>query len=162
MTVHASLKSSLILAGLLACGVGYAQYGSTGTPATTTTTTTQAPKAATGGADKAAHDKIEEQAKADKKACEALKDNAKDVCQAEAKAKEKIAKAELQYQKDPSERNRVKLAEMKAEGNYEVAKEKCDDKSGNDREACRKEAKAAETAAKADAKASMKKTDSKS
>lgn len=40
----------------------------------------------------------------------------------------------------------------KAESAYAVAKERCDDKSGNDKDLCVKEAKAAETKALADAK----------
>ena len=54
---------------------------------------------------KAAKDKIEAQHKADKKACDGMKDNAKDICNAEAKGKEKVAKAELEAQYKPSPRN---------------------------------------------------------
>ncbi|MGV3572273.1 MAG: hypothetical protein ACO1PB_16870, partial [Ramlibacter sp.] len=42
---------------------------------------------------KAEKEKIEAQYKTDRKACDAMKDNAKDVCTAEAKAREKVAKA---------------------------------------------------------------------
>ena len=79
----------------------------------------------------AAKDKIEAQAKADKKACDAMKENAKDICQAEAKAKEKIAKAELEAQYKPSPRNDEKVKLMKAEVDYEVAKEKCEDQKAD-------------------------------
>ena len=101
---------------------------------------------------KAEKDKIEAQAKADKKACDGMKDNAKDVCQAEAKAKEKIAKAELDAQNKPSPRADEKVRMMKAEGAYEVAKEKCEDQKGDGMMACKKDAKAAYDKAKADAK----------
>src|SRR4029077_14540301 len=40
----------------------------------------------------------------------------------------------------------------RAEATYEVAKEKCDDLSGNAKDVCMKEAKAAQVKAKADAK----------
>ena len=40
----------------------------------------------------------------------------------------------------------------KAEADYRVAKEKCDDSAGNAKDVCLKEAKAAEAAAKAEAK----------
>ena len=63
---------------------------------------------------KAEKDKIEEQAKADKKACDAMKENAKDICQAEAKAKEKVAKAELDAKNKPSPKADQKVSLMKA------------------------------------------------
>ena len=44
----------------------------------------------------AEEDRIEAQAKADKAKCDALKANAKDICMAEAKGQEKVAKAELE------------------------------------------------------------------
>ncbi|MEJ5990903.1 hypothetical protein WG902_12960 [Ramlibacter sp. PS3R-8] len=100
---------------------------------------------------KSAKDKIEAQAKSDKKACEGMKDNAKDICQAEAKAKEKIAKAELDAQNHPGARADEKVRLMKAEGEYEVAKEKCEDVKGT-AAACKKDAKTAYDKAKADAK----------
>lgn len=111
---------------------------------------------------KAAKDKIEETAKADKKACDALKANAKDICQSEAKAKEKIAKAELDAQNKPGPKADEKVALMKAEGAYEVAKEKCEDQKGKEMLACKKDAKAAHDKAKAEAKmATTGKSDAK-
>ena len=47
---------------------------------------------------KAQKDQIEATYKADKKSCDAMKDNAKDVCNKEAKGKENVAKAELEQQ----------------------------------------------------------------
>jgi hypothetical protein len=44
----------------------------------------------------------------------------------------------------------------KAEADYDVAKEKCDDQSGNAKDVCKKDAKAAFTSAKADAKSTRK------
>jgi hypothetical protein len=41
----------------------------------------------------------------------------------------------------------------KADAAYELAKEKCDDLSGNAKDVCQKDAKAAQASAKADAKA---------
>jgi len=90
--------------------------------------------------------------KADKAACASLAANAKDICVEEAKAKEKVARAELEYSftGKPADRNKVLIA--KAESTYAVAEEKCDDKAGNDKDVCVKEAKAAEVRALADAK----------
>lgn len=100
----------------------------------------------------AEEEKIEADAKAAKAKCETMSGNAKDVCQAEAKANEKIAKAELDAKKNPTPRNQRKAAEMKAEGRYEIAKEKCEDMKGNEMQACRKDAKAKHDQAKADIK----------
>lgn len=105
---------------------------------------------------KAAKERISAEHKADKAACDRLAGNAKDVCQDEADGKEKIAKAELEYQRTGKAKDAEKLADVKAEAAYEVAKERCDDRSGNDKDVCVKEAKAAETRAKADAKAARK------
>ncbi|VWX63854.1 conserved exported hypothetical protein [Burkholderiales bacterium 8X] len=105
---------------------------------------------------KAEKDKIEASYKADKAACDAMKDNAKDVCQKEAKGKENVAKAELEQQYKPSDSHMRKVAEEKAKMNYEVAKEKCDDLKGDQKDACTKQAKADETKAKADIKAMKK------
>jgi len=100
----------------------------------------------------AEEDRIEADYKAAKAKCDAMQGNQKDVCEKEAKAKEKVAKAELDAKKDPSPRNQRKVAEAKAEGDYDVAKEKCDDMKGNEKDACQKQAKAKHDQAKADIK----------
>ena len=101
---------------------------------------------------KAAKDKISADYKVDKAVCDKLTDNAKDVCDKQAKAKEKIAIAELEYNRSGTDRDRVKLANVKAEQEYAVAKEKCDDQTGDAKNICQKEAKAAEARAKAEIK----------
>ena len=101
---------------------------------------------------KAEKDKIEAQYKAEKDKCSGLSGNAKDVCQAEAKGHEKIAKADLEAQYKNTDRARYEAREAKAEADYDVAKEKCDDLKGNDKDVCVKEAKATYTKSKADAK----------
>ena len=108
---------------------------------------------------KADKDKIEAQYKADKERCSSLSGNAKDVCQAEAKGKEKVAKAELEADYKNTDKARIDARQAKADADYDVAKEKCDDLKGNDKDVCVKEAKAAHTKAKADAK--VAKVDSK-
>ena len=94
--------------------------------------------------------------KVDKKACDSLASNAKDICVAEAKGKEAVALAELDNSYKPTQKTNYKVNVAKAEAAYVVAKEKCDDLSGNPKDVCVKEAKAAQTAAKADAKVQMK------
>ena len=90
--------------------------------------------------------------KVDKAACDSLKDNAKDVCVEEAKAKEKVGKAELEFSYTGKANDGNKVMVAKAESAYAVAKEKCDDQSGNAKDVCVKEAKAVEIKALADAK----------
>jgi len=84
--------------------------------------------------------------------CTALKANAKDICVSEAKGTEKVAKAELEAQYKPSSRNDQKVSVAKADAAYSTAKQKCDDLSGNSKDVCVKDAKAAHVKAKADAK----------
>ena len=110
----------------------------------------------------AEEDRIEADYKAAKAKCETLKDNAKDVCEKEAKAKEKVAKAELNAKKDPSPQNQRKVAEAKAAGEYDVAKEKCDDMKGNEKNACQKAAKAKHEQAQADIKKQYAQKEAKS
>ena len=85
--------------------------------------------------------------------------NANDICKAEAAGNEKIAKAELEARYEPTEKTRYKSWMAKAEAHYKVAKERCDDKAGNDKDVCMKEAKAEFVHAKADAKVKMKTTE---
>jgi len=94
--------------------------------------------------------RIEAEYKADRKACEAMSGNAKDVCVEQAKGKEKVARAELDYKQDASERHRGKVESAKADAQYAVAKEKCDDLSGEQKDACVKDAKASKARADAD------------
>ena len=100
----------------------------------------------------AAKTRISAEYKSDKAACASLAANAKDICVEEAKAKEKVALAELEYGYTGKAGDRTKVAVAKAESAYAVAKEKCDDQAGNAKDVCVKEAKAVETKALADAK----------
>ena len=137
MTKLFNLKTSLIVAALLAAPMAQA--------------------ATMGKADyKAAKTSISTTYKADKKACDAMSGNAKDVCVEEAKAKEKVAKAELEYSYTGKASDQNKMLKAKAEATYAVAKEKCDDKSGNDKDVCVKEAKAVEVSALSNAKVGKK------
>jgi hypothetical protein len=95
-------------------------------------------------------DRIEAEYKAARERCDPMQGNAKDVCQKEAK--ENVAKAELEAKNDPTPANQRKAKEAKAEGEYDVAKERCDDKKGNDKDVCQKDAKSAYERAKADIK----------
>jgi hypothetical protein len=105
---------------------------------------------------KAEKERIEAEYKADKARCDELSGNGKDVCIAQAKAKERIAKADLEAQAKGTAKAHYDAQVVRAEAEYDVAKEKCDDLAGNPKDVCEKEAKAIEQKAKADAKSEYK------
>ena len=135
MNMNTSFKASLVVAALMALPMAQA------------TTVDKAQY-------KSAKDRISAEYKTDKAACNSMSGNAKDICIEEAKGKEKIARADLQYGYTGKPADQNKLLKVKAHAAYEVAKEKCDDKTGNDKDVCRKEARATEMHALADAKMS--------
>ena len=94
----------------------------------------------------------ESQYKIDKDACASRTGNAKDICMAEANGREKVAKADAEagYKNTPKAREDARVA--RAEADYGVAKEKCDELSGNSKDVCVKEANARRVRAQADAK----------
>ena len=100
--------------------------------------------------------RIEAEYKDSKIACDKFTDNAKDVCREEAKAKEKVARAELEYNRSGKPKDATKLATTKADAAYDVAKERCDDRSGNDKDVCVKVAKTVHAKALVDAKMDKK------
>lgn len=101
---------------------------------------------------KAAKEKIEADHKAAKAACTSLSGNAKDICVVEAKGKEKVAAADLEASYTPGAKTAYKARVAKAEADYAVAKERCDDMAGNAKDVCVKEAKSALVKGRADAK----------
>ncbi|MCV2360606.1 MULTISPECIES: hypothetical protein [Roseateles] len=137
MNTQFKLKATLVLAALFCLPVAQAALSS--------------------NADyKASKTRIDADYKAEKAACAAMSGNAKDVCHEEAKAHEKVALAEAEFAHTGSTSDSNKVITAKAESAYAVAKEKCDDKSGNDKDVCVKEAKAIEAKALADVKLSKK------
>jgi hypothetical protein len=92
------------------------------------------------------------QYKIDNDACSSLNGNAKDICVAEAKGKDNIAKAEVEaaYENTPKARQNARVAH--AQASYNIAIEKCDDLAGNRKDICVKEAKAELVKGKANAK----------
>jgi phage-related minor tail protein len=105
---------------------------------------------------KAAKSDIENKYKADKKTCNVHADNAKDICVEEAKGAERVAKAELEANYEPSAKHTIAVQEAKAKASLAIAKEKCDDQNGNAKAVCRKEAQAAYTTDMAKAKLTEK------
>ena len=116
-------------------------------------------------ASKATYQASEKQIKLDYKVnkakCDGMKGNPKDVCVAEAKAvKEKaLAQAKADYKNTDAARRSARNDIIGAD--YAVAKAHCGAKTGNDKDVCKKEAKAAMEKAKADVKVSGKVTDAR-
>ncbi len=133
MNIPRNFKASLIVAALLSFSVAQAAN-------------------LTKAEYKAEKTRISADYKADKIACDAFKANAKDICVQEAKAKESVARAELEYSYTGKAADQTKVLEVQAKSAYAVAKEKCDDQAGNAKDVCVKEAKAVEVKALADAK----------
>ncbi|HEU5176359.1 MAG TPA: hypothetical protein VFU24_02810, partial [Burkholderiales bacterium] len=65
---------------------------------------------------------------------------------------QKVSEAQAKVQERDTPKNRLELAEAKAEAQYDVAKAKCGDQVGDAKEACEKQAKAARDGAMAQAK----------
>ena len=110
---------------------------------------------------KAEKQRIEADAKAAKEKCKDMKGNAKDICMAEAKGHEKVAKAELALKQKDTPKNRYDVAAAKADADHDVAREKCDDMKGKEKEACQKDAKNARDTAKKQAKAERESAEGK-
>lgn len=111
---------------------------------------------------KLAQENAETNYKAARARCDALGGHPKDVCIAEAKAEEKRSKANAQAQYENTPKAKMKARIELAEADYSVAKEKCNAHTGNAKNVCIKEAKAAYTKAKVDAKSSKEMQDLKS
>jgi hypothetical protein len=137
MSISKTLKSIAILTAALASSYSFAQ----------TMSSAEHSAAKTG---------IKADYKIDKAACSSSTANAKDICNAQAKGKEKLALAELEFKRTNTYSNGNKVAVAKADGIYAVAKEVCDDKTGEAKTLCRTEAKSAHTKSIAESKMDKK------
>ena len=138
--------SKLMIALFVSAGLGFAGAGTAQTPAQ------KNPAAMSKDAYAMAKASAAEQYKVDKDACAGLSGNARDICMAEAKGKENVAKADAEaaYENTPKHRESARIA--RAQAAYDVAKEKCDNLAGNLKDVCIKEAKSALVKGKADAR----------
>jgi len=105
---------------------------------------------------KAEKDKIVLQYKTAKSACDSLSGNRNEICAVEAKGKENIAIAELEFSYKPTKKNNFDASVVKAEAGYSLAKQRCSDFAGNTKDVCLKEAQAGRTIARADALVQLK------
>jgi hypothetical protein len=99
---------------------------------------------------KAEKDRIEAEYKAAKEKCDRLSGNAQDVCQVQAKGDRRIADADLDARNKHTARAEEEAKKVRADVQYDVAKEKCDDLAGNAKDSCQKDAKAAHARAVSD------------
>lgn len=102
------------------------------------------------------HERISSEQKAAKDGCNGMSGNTRDICMAEADGKQRIALAELDWAYKPSAKRKSQILVTKAEAEYAVAIQRCDDLRADAKDLCVREAKAVEASAKADAKADMK------
>ena len=82
-------------------------------------------------------------------ACDKLAGNANDVCEAQVKGDQNVALAELEYRHSGTEADRAAVAMAKSDAAFSVAKQMCDDKAGNAKDVCLKQADAAHVKANA-------------
>jgi hypothetical protein len=105
---------------------------------------------------KSAVDRIDAEYKVEIKRCDSLSGNAKDICKAEVQGRQKAAKADAYASYKGTDKAATDALIARADAEYSVAKEKCDDFAGNAKGVCLKEAKANFTKAEVDAKANGK------
>lgn len=102
---------------------------------------------------KLAKDDLDRHYDREKKACDTLSGNAKDICQEEAKGAEKVAQARLKAQHTGKQSDKDAAVEAGIDARHKVAKERCDDLQGNQKDVCVKQAKADHDKAMASLKA---------
>lgn len=152
-----NLRTSVLYAafGLVLSPQIYAQ-ASTPAPATTDAGQQQTQNRA-GSEQKNQKRQIDQQHRAALEKCKSLKENAKDICEAEADGQKKVAEAQAKVAEHDSPKNRLNLEKAKADAEYNVAKERCDDQVGDAKSACKKQAKATHDSAVAQAQAESQK-----
>lgn len=96
--------------------------------------------------------------KAEREACTGKKANAMDVCLEVAKGREKVSLAQLELNYTGKKSDEMALWEAKIEARHDIAKEKCDDLTGKDKDVCQQAAESAYDKSKANMKLA-KKTD---
>lgn len=72
-----------------------------------------------------------------------LSGNAEEVCEQEAKAERERAKAAAEANRKQTPKSRYEKRLTEAEADYKVAKQRCEDLAGDNKDACQEEAKAA-------------------
>ena len=91
--------------------------------------------------------------------CAMLSGNAKDICDKEAEGRKWVEAAEMTATSQPSDQHTYDLKIARADAIIAVARERCDDLSGNPEDVCQQEAERAYEVAKADATLQLKLSD---
>lgn len=91
---------------------------------------------------KLAKDDIEQHYAREKVTCDSVTGNAKDICQAEVNGAEKVAQARLKAQHTGKQADKDAAVEAGIDARHKIAKERCDDLQGNQKDVCEKQAKA--------------------
>lgn len=87
-----------------------------------------------------------------KAACDKLAGNPRDVCREQARAQEMVTRAELELARAGTPKARDYLAAIKLDTAYDVARTQCNDKTGEAKTHCTREAQATRTQGQADLK----------
>jgi hypothetical protein len=91
---------------------------------------------------KLAKDDLEQHYAREKLTCDSVTGNAKDICQAEVTGAEKVAQARLKAQHTGKQADKDAATEAGINARHKIAKERCDDLQGNQKDVCEKQAKA--------------------
>lgn len=94
--------------------------------------------------------------KTERDACANQQANAKDICIETAKGHESVAMAQLAFNRTGTTKDEASLLEARYKARYDLAKEKCDDLSGNDKKVCAQQAKSNRDKSKANLKQARK------
>ncbi|PUE10921.1 hypothetical protein B9Z51_00805 [Limnohabitans sp. T6-5] len=105
--------------------------------------------------------KISADYKAAKTICAASKDHGKDVCMSQAHSDEKKAKAQQEDRLKPTLKSHDQTEVVKAETNYAMAKVRCNESTGKDKDNCLQAAQATGKTAKNQAKTDLKTAEKK-
>jgi hypothetical protein len=100
-----------------------------------------------------AHAAAKSQQQAAEKQCATLAGNARDICKAQAHLDRVQADADAEITYKDSAKTRHSASDAVAKAQYELARERCDDKGGNLKDVCVEQAKAALAKAQADGRA---------
>ena len=100
----------------------------------------------------AAKEELKVAYKTEREACDNLTGNPKELCVETANGREKVALAHLQAQRTGSPKDMTKVAEARYEARFDIAKLGCENRTGNEKDVCVKQAKAELEKAKADVK----------
>lgn len=105
--------------------------------------------------------RAEAQLLADKIDCDKLAGNPRDICRERARGKEFVAKAELELAHSGTRKAQDRVTAVKLDTAYDVARTQCNDKTGDAKNVCTKEAQAARARGQARLKAAQRVADAR-